>query len=181
MKSVVFILLYKRDRIVNIDILKSSAKASIHSSESFIKSLRSSQKIFKKTIVVYPPVLDDMIDEACRDIKCLIRRTEIFLNRLQKMEESGGININELSVKETIIKDLEIIKSINRQCIEKTGTIIMEKKSLQEINSTLLKDNEQCEIESDDTLDDDEDYYDDDDDDYYEEEEDYEDEECDYE
>lgn len=128
-----------------IEEIKKQCEIFIESDKNFIKSLKLSQKIFKKNSTVYPPFLDSMIEEACRDISCLIRKIEIFKSKLNNIND---VNLNNCPehIKSVIMPNLLEIKSLHVQCLKKTDDIILELNSLNDIDKELLKNNGDIEI-----------------------------------
>jgi hypothetical protein len=107
-----------------------SAKNCIEEIDDLIDSVKSTQKIYKVYPEIYPPSLDDMIDEFYRDARCCRRRWEIVVERLS--DESSAPELDKL------IGDYRSIQELALQTHKKVDDILLEFRGLQDILESLL-------------------------------------------
>ena len=99
-----------------------------------VRSLRQSQKIYKDCSTIYPPRLDDMISEFCRDASCCRRRWELLHKKLDTPLTDED--------HERIIDDFRDIRTLYIQAIPKLDDILYEFQGIDDVDRALFGDSE---------------------------------------
>jgi hypothetical protein len=114
--------------------LQKQSASAITGLDEITRSIKTSQTIYKESSTVYPPRLDDMISEFCRDARCCRRRWELLSARLDSQIEASEC--------EQIIDDFRDIRQLYIQVIEKLDDILFEFQGIDDVDRALFGDSE---------------------------------------